>query len=244
MPYVGDGIGRREAHAGCMSPGSRSLLRPRQGVGRRSRGSATRTKRAGRRSLVATGLVVALVCAVVGALVPGPGYAANPACRPGATLVNPCRPWLGASVNNHPQYQASLRPQVTYHEQRIGRQVDIVHAYNQPGTTLTTDETYFATRPDTILYLNWRPTLTWANASGSDPATNASIDAVAQSIQALGSTKIFLAVAHEPESSVSGTPSGCTSAGTGAAGTTDDYRAMWRNVRARFDALGSTTSCG
>jgi len=186
---------------------------------------------------VTAGLVV-LTSLVVGGLLPQPGRAASAGCRPNAVLVNPCRPWLGASANRYPQVTATLKPQILYHEQRIGRQVDIVHAYNNPGAVLTSDEIALATRPDTMLYLNWKPTLTWADADGSDQATNASIDAMAQSIQALGSTKIFLAVFHEPEKSVSGTPAGCSSPGPGTAGTTDDYRAMWHNVRARFDALG------
>ena len=183
-------------------------------------------------------LAAALLSLVMAGSLERPGYGVSAGCQPNAVLVNPCRPWLGASVNNYPQVMATLKPQVLYHEQRIGRQVDIVHAYNNPGVTLTADETYFATRPDTMLYLNWRPALTWADANGSNPATNASIDAVAQSIQALGATKIFLAVYHEPEKDVSGAPAGCTSPGPGTAGTTEDYRAMWANVRARFDALG------
>jgi chitodextrinase len=195
-----------------------------------------------RKTLGRLGIVTCLVTALSGAFLAGvvqsPGYAANPACRPDAILVNPCRPWLGASANKYPEVTATLKPQILYHEQRIGRQVDIVHAYNGPGTNLTSDETYFATRPDTLLFLNWRPTLTWADAGGSDPATNASIDAMAQSIKDLGSTKIFLTVFHEPEAAVSGTTAGCTSPGTGTSGTTDDYRAMWQNVRDRFDALG------
>ena len=187
-------------------------------------------------------IVIALVVALTSLALAGwpeqPGYGATAVCQPNAILVNPCRPWLGASANKYPEVIATLRPQIEYHEQRIGRQVDIVHAYNDPGATLTSDETYFATRPNTMLYLNWKPALTWADADGSDPATNASIDAMAQSIQALGSTKIFLAVSHEPEKNVSGSPAGCTIPGPGTAGTTDDYRAMWQNVRARFDALG------
>lgn len=192
------------------------------------------------RSALAGALALALVGLVLGVVSPAPVYADNPACQPNAILVNPCRPWLGASANGYPQVTATLQPQTLYHEQRIGRQLDIVHAYNGPGVDLTADESFFATRQDTMLYLNWRPTLTWADADGSDDATNASIDAMAESIQALGSTKIFLALYHEPEKDVSGTPAGCTAAGTGTAGTTDDYRAMWRNVRARFDALGVT----
>ncbi len=191
-----------------------------------------------RRSRVVTVIVAAFAGLAIAGVVQQPSHAASQACQPNSILVNPCRPWLGASANKYPQVLATLRPQILYHEQRIGRQADIAHAYNGPGSTLTSDEIYFATRPDTMLYLNWRPTLTWADAGGSNEAINASIDAMAQSIHNLGSTKIFLTIHHEPENSVSGTPAGCTSPGTGTAGTTDDYRAMWRNVRARFDAVG------
>jgi Fibronectin type III domain. len=164
-----------------------------------------------------------------------------PACEVSDKLVNPCRPWLGASANKYPQVTKGLRAQTEYHEQRIGKQLDIVHAYNAVNTTgLTADEQYFATRPSTILFLNWKPVDLWAKADGSNATVNANIDANAASIKALGDTKIFLTLNHEPENEVTGAVAGCSISGVGTAGTPDNYRAMWRNVRARFDALGVT----
>jgi fibronectin type 3 domain-containing protein len=165
-----------------------------------------------------------------------------PVCEVSDKLVNSCRPWLGASANKYPQVaKVSLRAQIEYHEQRIGKQLDIVHAYNAVNTTgLTADETYFASRPNTILFLNWKPVDVWSKANGSNATVNANIDANAASIKALGETKIFLTLNHEPENEVSGAVAGCSIPGAGTAGSPEDYRAMWRNVRDRFDALGVT----
>ena len=162
-----------------------------------------------------------------------------PACEVSDKLVNSCRPWLGASANKYPQVATGLRAQVEYHEQRIGKQLDIVHAYNAAITSgLSADELYFASRPNTILFLNWKPVDLWAQANGSNDTVNTNIDSYAASIKSLGATKIFLTIHHEPENDVTGAVLGCSVNGTGSAGTPDDYRAMWRNVRARFDALG------
>ncbi len=48
-----------------------------------------------------------------------------------------------------------------YHEQRIGRQADIVHTYHSVGSnTLSADDKFFAGRADTYLFTNWKPTNT------------------------------------------------------------------------------------
>jgi len=162
-------------------------------------------------------------------------------CEISSHLVNSCRPWLGASANKYPQVASGFRSQTEYHEQRIGQQLDIVHAYNGVGTSeLTTDQRYFASRPDTILFLNWKPASRWADASGLNDTVNARIDSIAASIKSLGDTKIFLTLHHEPERDVSGGLTDCTISPPGSVGTPDEYRAMWRNVRARFDAQGSS----
>ena len=180
--------------------------------------------------------------AVLDAVLAGSATAAEgPTCEVSETLVNSCRPWLGASANKYPQVAKGLRAQVEYHEQRIGKQLDIVHAYNAAITSgLSADELYFAARPNTILFLNWKPVDLWAQANGSNETVNANIDSYAASIKSLGTSKILLTLHHEPENDVSGAIAGCSINGAGSSGTTDDYRAMWRNVRERFDALGVT----
>ena len=63
---------------------------------------------------------------------------------------------------------------------------------------------------------------------------------MANSIKSLGSTKIMLVIHHEPEKNISaGGSASCPNLSfNGTSGSTTDYVGMWRNVRARFDALG------
>ena len=157
-----------------------------------------------------------------------------------ALLVNPCRPMLGANAGNYPNVTAGYRPQLEGHEARIGRTVDVVHLYHVPGTRpLDEIDSYFATRPNTILSVTWKPAELWADAGGSSEVVNAQIDAAADDLIALGTTKVMLTLHHEPENDVTGGASGCTYY-SGDYGTPAEYRAMWRNVRDRFDAKGVT----
>ncbi|HET6924295.1 MAG TPA: hypothetical protein VFH39_00500, partial [Candidatus Saccharimonadales bacterium] len=162
-------------------------------------------------------------------------------CTVSATLVNSCRPWLGAAANNYPGI-TGLANRIADHESRIGRQLDIVHDYLNPGAVLSSDDVTLATRANTILLVNWKPSLTWSTAGGSDSTVNTQIDNMANSIKALGSTKVMLTIFHEPENDVStGGDPNCTSITyQGSAGTVTDYVNMWHNVRSRFDADGVT----
>jgi hypothetical protein len=163
-------------------------------------------------------------------------------CNVSDKLVNSCRPWLGAAANKYPQAVAGTREQAEYHEQRIGRKLDIVHTYHSVGSnTLSADEKYFATRTGTYLFANWKPAARWAAAGGGNAATNATIDQMADSVRSLGPSKIFMTIHHEAENDVSGGASGCApTTYKGAAGTTAEYRAMWQNVERRFAAKGVT----
>ena len=97
-----------------------------------------------------------------------------------------------------------------------------------------------AQRPATIALINWRVTFDWASGDGRSTIVNNQIDRMANSVKALGSTKIMLTIHHEPEPNISpgGSPSCPTQNFNGTSGSTTDYVGMWRNVRARFDALG------
>src|SRR5580700_7056527 len=87
-------------------------------------------------------------------------------CTVSSLLVNSCRPWLGAAVSGYTAVASDTTSQVLYHEQRIGRQLDIVHTYHGVGTnTLSSSDIYFAKRPNTYLYANWKPTSNWATIS-------------------------------------------------------------------------------
>lgn len=162
------------------------------------------------------------------------------ACTPTAKLVNPCRPWLGAYGHGYPQVASDLSSQVTYHEQRVGRQGDIVRGnYHVGPQYLTPSEKHYAARPSTILLIDWKPSTRWAAAGGGDPAVNHVVDAMADSIRSVTPHKVMLVVAHEPENDVS-SGTGCHRKSAIGAGSPAEYRAMWANVRKRFAARGAT----
>jgi hypothetical protein len=187
-----------------------------------------------------------IISVVAGVLVLIAGYtiafssAAN--CAVSSTLVNPCRPWLGAAANKYPGIaDGDYKSQIEAHEKAIGKQVDIAHTYHSVGSNeLSTGDKYFASRANTYLFTNWKPADKWATANGSNSSINAGIDKMAASIKSLGSKKIFLTINHEPENDVSGGGQGCSVTYRGSAGTPADYKAMWANVRKRFDAAGVT----
>ncbi|HSX17073.1 MAG TPA: Ig-like domain-containing protein [Patescibacteria group bacterium] len=161
-------------------------------------------------------------------------------CTISDKLVNSCRPWLGAAANNYTQVASDSKSQLLYHEQRIGRQLDLIHTYHPVGSNkLSATDTYFATRANTYLFTNWKPAANWADADGSNATVNAGIDQMAASVKALGSKKIFMTIHHEPENDVSSGASTCTTY-KGNSGTPAQYRAMWRNVETRFANAGVT----
>jgi hypothetical protein len=190
--------------------------------------------------------VGALALAVLGAVWGGfvllnqpVGTSSATDCSVSGTLVNACRPWLGAAANNYPQASSDTKSQILYHEQRIGRQLDLVHTYHPVGDNKLDDtDLYFATRADTYLFANWKPAAKWADANGGNASVNAGIDKMANSIKTIAPKKIFLTLHHEPENDV--TSGGSCSSYKGAAGTTDGYKAMWQNVENRFKAAGTT----
>lgn len=154
-------------------------------------------------------------------------------------LVNHCRMWFGANAGQYTEAGTGTRNQIVHFEKRIGRQVDIVHTYHGIGdNALSEEEYYFIQRPGTILFTNWKPAARWSDAAGSNNAVNATIDQMANSIKKAAPRKIFLTIHHEPEDQVEGDTS-CTSySNKEKAGVPSDYRAMWRNIRQRFEALG------
>ena len=192
-------------------------------------------------------VVVAAALGAVATLLTTAGPPSTPAangaeavCTISAKLVNSCRPWLGAESGGY--VSGGFRAMMLEHEARIGRQLDIVHEYLGVNAVLTNDVVTLAKRPGTMALVNWRVADRWANADGRSATVNNSIDAMANSIKALGSTKIFLTVFHEPENDISpGGDSDCpTLAFAGSSGSTSQYVDMWHNVRARFNALGVT----
>ncbi|WP_162529654.1 glycosyl hydrolase [Nocardioides caldifontis] len=172
---------------------------------------------------------------------PSPTPTPMTGCTVDERLVNSCRPWFGATANRYPQAEKwNKTAQLRYFERRTGRRLDVAHNYHPAGeNSLDDTDRYFASRPDTLMLVNWQPTLDWSRADGSDPEVNAGIDEMGRSIKSLGRTRIMLALFHEPENDVSEAPS-CPK-GTpinGESGTPEEYRTMWRTVHERFDALG------
>ena len=163
----------------------------------------------------------------------------SPACMVSQNLVNSCRPWLGGAANSYTAAASDSKSQLLYQEQRQGRQNDVVHTYHAVGNnTLSSTDVYFATRPNTLLFTNWKPTNNWANIASQ----NAGIDSMANSVKALGSTRIFMTLFHEPENDVSpGGDANCPNVTyKGTSGTVADYRNMWAYVENRFAADGVT----
>jgi hypothetical protein len=190
-----------------------------------------------RRLLIA--LAAAAVALTVAAVV-RPALASTD-CTVSTILVDSCRPWLGARASGYPQVAADEKSQTAYHEQRIGRQLDIVHSFAPVGSVPLNNKAdkYFAQRANTYLYLDWKPAAKWTDAGGGNATVNALIDRAAANIKALGSKKMFLTINHEPENDVT-KATGCATKSGASSGTPADYVAMWHNVRARFDALGVT----
>lgn len=162
-------------------------------------------------------------------------------CVVTAKLVNPCRRWLSGFSNYHVTAAgAGFKTEILDHEQRIGRQLDVVHGYHGPGSfTLSADDKYFINRPKTYLYTTFKPATKWADAGGGNATVNANIDQMANSVKSVAPKKIMLGVFHEPENDVSPGTANCQGL-KGNAGSPAEYRAMWANTRKRFDALGVT----
>ena len=165
------------------------------GNGRRGRG-----RRRSRRCAVLTAVALALVSLAVVPHPPAaapatapPPAAATVDCTVTATLVNPCRPWLGAVADYYPGV-GSWKNQILAHEQRIGRTVDVIHGYHPAGkVTLLSDERFFVER-GSILYLNWRPANVWRDANGSKATVNAQIDKMAAQLASVAPRKIMLSL--------------------------------------------------
>jgi hypothetical protein len=147
--------------------------------------------------------------------------------------VPTCGIWLGAACSNGSPAAFS------YHEARIGRQLDVLRIYHTPGswTALTTTESNYISEGRRLL-LSVKPSSQWSNAVGVSNGGSATVDSqmtsLAKSIAGVKPAKIMLIVWHEPENDVTGSVAGAN------AGTTNQYIEMWHNVRSIFNANGAT----
>jgi hypothetical protein len=158
-------------------------------------------------------------------------------CTISTTLVNSCRPWFGGFSFR----TGSLTADVADVESRIGRPLEVVRSYFPLGRIpLNNENKTMINRTNTIVFTNYKPAVPWANATGSNATINAQIDAAADSIKSMAPKKIMLSLDAEPEDDVSSGVSCTTLAAKHPSGSPADYRAMWQNVRNRFDTKGVT----
>ena len=140
--------------------------------------------------------------------------------------------WLGAEVTNGVD-GITWTEANSNHEAMIGRQLDILREYHTPSswTSLTSAELAYINAGRKVL-ISFKPNSQWSNAVGVANGGSATVDSqlttLAKSVAGIKPKKFMLCVWHEPENDV------------GNAGTTNDYVAMWHNVRSIFDANGAT----
>ncbi|HEX4060201.1 MAG TPA: glycosyl hydrolase [Streptosporangiaceae bacterium] len=221
-------------------------------------GSSRRSSRRRRHAILATACAVIVLTAVGcsgsvrhGASKPGPlaSIAARTVpppprpCAVSSTLVNSCRPWLGAAAGGNPGAPKNQVAQFLYLERLIGHHLDVFRDYNSaPGKDanstlpLNHEELAAIQQPGTYPDINWEPSASWADADGGNAAVNAEIKKVAGNIKAVAPHKIFLTIWFEPQHDVSG-GSNCPNL-NGHSGTPAQYRQMWRNVEGIFRAQG------
>lgn len=168
-------------------------------------------------------------------------------------LVNPCRPLLGgfsfesggliADIEGRNNVAVALEP-------KTGKRVEVVRAYIPKGKwAINKESKYFIDRPNTILFTNYKPAMPWRDSDGRNELVNSQIDQMAESIKANvpNGKKIMLSLDAEPEDDMSSldseTQAQCpdqTFRAKTQSGNPAEYRAMWRNVRDRFDAAGAS----
>jgi hypothetical protein len=152
-------------------------------------------------------------------------------CTVSAKLVPSCGAWWGVAPAS---FTATPRAQALHDfERKIGRTVDIYHAYHRGNEMFpTAAEIALAREPGKrrILLLNWKPDIGRSWASVAAGSMDAQIDRLAAHIKATFPEKFFMVIHHEPEEEVR------PRRGSGyAAG---DFRNMFRHVVARFRAHG------
>lgn len=210
--------------------------------------------------IVSAGAVLAAAALVTTAGTPALGQVAPsiPACTVSATLVNSCRPWMGAAARGNPGIPGQTAPgtdaisQFEYLEQLVGRNLDTFRDYHDcNGSTCNADglpfdpdnnqgaaEIYFAEH-GVHVDSNWTPATQWADADGGNNAVNQAIAQTADNIKAVSPNKIFLTIGVEPQNDVTPGTSSCANL-VGSAGSPQQYIEMWQNVENIFSQQGVT----
>jgi ferric-dicitrate binding protein FerR (iron transport regulator) len=139
----------------------------------------------------------------------------------------------------HPPTAAEARGAMAALESKVGRKMALAHEYlsfpDAAGDKPFPGEAGKAWADGgRLLMMSWKPraggaTLTWSDvAAGRHDA--AYVDPAARKLAAWG-RRCFLTLHHQPDDDIGPAGSGMTPA---------DFVAMWRHVRARFDAAGAS----
>jgi hypothetical protein len=168
----------------------------------------------------------------INASAPRQFYALQTAPASETLWIPPEGAWLGAEVTNNVNGITTTQA-LTHHEASIGRQLDILRFYHAPGgwTALTATEMNYINASRRV-FVSFKPDAYWSNAvgvaNGGSAAVDAQLSVLAQSVASVKPRKLMVCVWHEPENDL------------GVAGTTNQYAAMWHNVRSLFDTHGAT----
>jgi hypothetical protein len=162
---------------------------------------------------------------------PRPPAAGRP-CRTGAKLVPTCGVLWGVAPGAFTD-QRGVRALEAF-EKKTERHQDIYHAYHKGLNQMfpTKAEIDIARQPGDprILFLNWKPTASWAAIAKGDPKTDAYLDRLATYINHNFPEEFFFTVYHEAEDNVREKP--------GSGYTAENYAAMYRHVIKRLRAHG------
>lgn len=161
------------------------------------------------------------------------GTAFEQRCYVTAKLVPTCGAWFGVGPNPHgnESYDRAL----TDFETRIQRTVDIAHYFTRGQSTLFPTRVMLdrANQPgrERLLFINWRPTLTWrAIANG---AADGYLRNLADHIKAKYPDPFFLSLHAEMEAEVNPTP--------GSGMTAADFRDFFRHTVTTLRNNGATS---
>jgi hypothetical protein len=153
-------------------------------------------------------------------------------CAPSALLVPACGVWWGVAPGAFTKQPRELA--LRDFERKIGRPVDIYHAYHSGDQVFPTDKEIAIARergrPRKLL-LNWKPGgRSWASVAKGEPAVDRHIDRLSAHIKRNFPERFWLVIHHEPENEVR--PQ------SGSGFTARDFAGMFRHVVQRFRSNG------
>lgn len=153
-------------------------------------------------------------------------------CPVSSKLVPSCGVWWGVAPGAFTKQPREVA--LRQFERKIGRPVDIYHAYHR-GKQLfpTPKEIAIAREPGRprMLLLNWKPGgRSWASVAKGEPAVDRHIDRLSAHIKRNFPEKFWMVIHHEPEEEVRPKP--------GSGFTARDFAGMFRHVVQRFRRNG------